>query len=241
MSLSECVALITGASSGIGRSCAIALAREMCTVVLTGRNRDRLSKTADECRLVAEEGKLSLHIGDLNDPEFVTTMISTVKQTFGKLNFVIAAAGVSHRTNALSEIPQGRIEEMISTNLVSTMNLVQQCIPLLRQSPNPRNIIVIGSQSGRHPRKEMYAYCASKHGIVGFTESLFEDVREEDIRVTNINPGLVATPMITNPQLERSKMIPPEDVANLIVLMAKWPGVSCITNIDIRPQKSPYQ
>jgi NAD(P)-dependent dehydrogenase (short-subunit alcohol dehydrogenase family) len=105
-----------------------------------------------------------------------------------------------------------------------------------------RAIINIASISGKMSFGGAAVYAASKHALVGFTGSLYEDVREAGIKVCAICPGFVNTGMASrNPDLDPSRMIQPEDVARAVLFVACFPETGCPTEIVIRPQRSPYR
>jgi short-subunit dehydrogenase len=103
-------------------------------------------------------------------------------------------------------------------------------------------VINIGSVSGKSGEVNGAAYSASKFGLIGFTQSLYEEVREHGIKVSVILPGFVDTPLIPpNKQLDRSKMIQADDVAQAVLYVLTSPPTSCPVEITIRPQRTPYR
>ncbi|KAL0244110.1 hypothetical protein GEMRC1_008198 [Eukaryota sp. GEM-RC1] len=233
-------ALITGASSGIGRAIAIELASHDISLVLLGRNPERLERTKSECLMMASEAINVLTVlGDLRDDEYIQRVVNTIEQHVVSLNYLIHAAGVNVKANLLEKPDLRDIEALIQTNLISVMKLTQLCVPSILQSSQNRNIIFISSQSGKNTYSSGAAYCASKFGLQGYSQCVFEDLREEHVKITSICPGYVATPMISNrSQLNVKKMIDPNDIAKLVWNLCNWPISSCPTNIDLRPQYS---
>ena len=126
-------------------------------------------------------------------------------------------------------------------NLRAPMLLTQLVLPTLIEK-RAGAIVNIGSVSGKMGQADTSAYCASKFGLIGFTESLFQEVREYGIKVSVILPGFVDTPLIPpTRKLDRSKMICPEDIAQAVLFVLSCPPNSCPVEITVRPQKSPYK
>jgi short-subunit dehydrogenase len=121
------------------------------------------------------------------------------------------------------------------------MILAQRLLPAMIEKGEGA-VINIGSVSGKSGEAEGAAYSASKFGLIGFTQSLYEEVRERGIKVAVILPGFVDTPMIPPVKhLDRSKMIQADDVAKAVQFVLNAPATSCPVEITIRPQRSPYR
>ncbi len=132
-------------------------------------------------------------------------------------------------------------DRTFQVNLRAPMILSQLVLPTLI-AKGEGAIINIGSISGKMGQANSAAYSASKFGLIGFTQSLYEEVREHGIKVTVILPGFVDTELIppTN-KLDRSKMISPEDVAQAVLFVLTSPPTSCPVELTMRPQRSPYK
>jgi len=100
--------------------------------------------------------------------------------------------------------------------------------------------VFIGSISAKMGMAGSGAYCAAKHGLDGFAEALFEEVREQGVKVVRIHPGYVNTEMVGGPGLDTSKMIQPEDVAELVCAAVSLPPTACVVEMVVRPQRTPY-
>jgi short-subunit dehydrogenase len=121
------------------------------------------------------------------------------------------------------------------------MLLAQRLLPAMIEKGEGA-VINIGSVSGKSGEANGAAYSASKFGVIGFTQSLFEEVREHNIKVAVILPGFVDTPMIPPVKhLDRSKMIQAEDVAQAVLYVLSAPATACPVEITIRPQRTPYR
>jgi short-subunit dehydrogenase len=158
----------------------------------------------------------------------------------GPVDFLINNAGWGKR----APVVRAKIEDWDQTlrlNLRAPMILAQRLLPAMIEKGEGA-VINIGSVSGKTGEADGAAYSASKFGLIGFTQSLYEEVREHGIKVAVILPGFVDTPMIPPVKhLDRSKMIQADDVAQAVQFVLNAPATSCPVEITIRPQRSPYR
>jgi short-subunit dehydrogenase len=156
------------------------------------------------------------------------------------VDFLINNAGWGKR----APVVRAKIEDWDQTlrlNLRAPMILAQRLLPAMIEKGEGA-VINIGSVSGKTGEADGAAYSASKFGLIGFTQSLYEEVREHGIKVAVILPGFVDTPMIPPVKhLDRSKMIQADDVAHAVQFVLAAPATSCPVEITIRPQRSPYR
>jgi len=228
------VALVTGAGRGIGRAIAVALAKAGCSVVITARSIDQLldvKKAID-----AVKGKALSIQADLTRDDDLQRLL----QSCGAIDFLINNAGWGKR----APVVRAKIEDWDQTfrlNLRAPMILAKELLPaMIKKSEGA--VINIGSVSGKIGEADGAAYSASKFGLIGFTQSLYEEVREHGIKVAVILPGFVDTPMIPPVKhLDRSKMIQADDVAQTVLYVLNSPATSCPVEITIRPQRTPYR
>ncbi|ELR18498.1 clavaldehyde dehydrogenase [Acanthamoeba castellanii str. Neff] len=232
--IKDLVALVTGASSGIGQACCLELARKGCHIGAVARSEDKLKEVVEECRKLGVNA--AAITADLSSADGAQSAIDACVQKLGGLNILINAAGTWGGT----EKPLEEWEKCINLNLMSLMRLTNLAVPHLEKKEGGA-IINIASISGRMAMGEAAPYCASKYGVVGFSLSMFEALREKGIKVCSIEPGMVNTPMVTGDRLDRSKMIQPEDIAHTVAFVAKFPMTACPKEIMISPQKSPRQ
>jgi 3-oxoacyl-[acyl-carrier protein] reductase len=233
-SLAGKVALVTGASRGIGRVIAIALAKSGCQVVLTARSVDQLLDVQKE--ICAFDGVARPIQADLTRDDELQNLI----QSCGSVDFLINNAGWGKRASVV----RAKIEDWDQTfrlNLRAPMILAQNFLPAMIEK-GAGAVINIGSVSGKSGEANGAAYSASKFGLIGFTQSLYEEVREHGIKVAVILPGFVDTPMIPPVKnLDRSKMIQTDDVAQAVLYILNAPATACPVEITIRPQRTPYR
>ncbi|UCD70022.1 MAG: SDR family NAD(P)-dependent oxidoreductase [Betaproteobacteria bacterium] len=234
--LKDQVALITGASRGIGRAIATTLAKQGVSVALVSRNVAALEETAQACR---ESGYPVLMLPcDLENTESIPSMVSQTAAKLGGLNILINNAGV----NAPGAADSGDLQDWdlaIDINLRGLLHLTRHALPEIEKA-SWGAVINIASMAGRRPFGGSGAYCATKHGVVGFTHALFDDVREKNIKVSVVCPGFVATDMTSGMGLSVEKMIQPDDVAKAVDFVLNYPDTGCPIEIQIMPQRSPY-
>jgi 3-oxoacyl-[acyl-carrier protein] reductase len=232
------VALVTGASRGIGKAIAFLLAESGCRVVLTARSRDQLEKVESAIR--RNRGDAHIVPADLTCDDEIARLVDATREQWGDVDILINNAGWGKR----APVVRAKIEDWDRTlrlNLRAPMLLAQLLVPHMI-SKGEGAVINIGSISGKSGEANGSAYSASKFGLIGFTQSLYEEVREHGIKVAVILPGFVDTPLIpANRQLDRDKMIRAEDIARTVHFVLTSPDTCCPVEITVRPQKSPYR
>ena len=237
-SLAGKIVLVTGAGRGIGRAVAIDLAEAGCRVIVTARTLDQLEQVQQE--ISTNGGEAVCIAADLTRDEEIDLLVAESSRYREPVDFLINNAGWGKR----APIIKGRREDWDQTlrlNLRAPMILAKALLPPMIEKGNGA-VINIGSISGKTGEANGAAYSASKFGLIGFTQSLYEEVREYGIKVAVILPGFVDTPLIPpNRQLDRSKMIQPADVAQTVHYVLTSPPTCCPVEITLRPQKSPYR
>jgi short-subunit dehydrogenase len=152
---------------------------------------------------------------------------------------LINNAGI-YRRSKVEKLDKEMILSTFNINVVAPFLLTKYCLPYLKGNKGGA-VINIASMAGLMGFAEGSVYSASKHALIGFSESLFEEVRADGIKVCAICPGFVKTPMVEQAPLDQEKMIPPEDVAQAVVDVLKLSEKSCPTRIVMRPQYSVYR
>jgi 3-oxoacyl-[acyl-carrier protein] reductase len=231
------VALVTGAGRGIGKAVALSLAKSGCRVVLAARTRQQLEEVHKE---IAAHGGEALSIPtDLTRDEEIRELVEKT-QAWGNVDFLINNAGWGKR----APVVRATVEDWDLTfrlNLRAPMVLAKFLLPSMIARGDGA-VINMGSISGKSGEANAAAYAASKFGLIGFTQSLYEEVREYGIKVAVILPGFVNTPLIPETrQLDRSKMIQADDIAQAVRYVLTCAATCCPVEITIRPQKSPYR
>ncbi|WP_228745137.1 non-ribosomal peptide synthetase [Paenibacillus sp. S150] len=212
--LANKVAVITGGSRGIGRSIALAMAREGADIVLVARSGERLRETADELRRL---GVKALPIpADVSDAPSVHKAVGQIIERFGRIDILVNSAGITGMA-AMADMSPGMWESIIQVNLLGTYHFCYAVIPYLAKQKQGK-IINIGSDSSFIGYPMMSAYAASKHGVLGLTRALSEELKNSNIQVNAVCPSLVDTEMA--PAAFKGRAIPPSGVADSVVFLA---------------------
>ncbi len=231
------VALVTGAGRGIGKAVALSLAQSGCRVILAARTREQLEEVHRQIR--DRGGEALVVAADLTRDEDIQHLVES-SRSLGTVDILINNAGWGKRAPVI----KGNIEDWDRTfrvNLRAPMILAKFLLPAMI-AKGEGAVINIGSVSGKTGEANGAAYSASKFGLIGFTESLYEEVREYGIKVAVILPGYVDTPLIPpNRQLDRSKMIQADDIAQAVHYVLTSPATCCPVEITVRPQGTPYR
>jgi 3-oxoacyl-[acyl-carrier protein] reductase len=236
--LRNSVALVTGAGRGIGRAIAIALARSGYRVILTSRTQTQLEEVAGAIRGGGREARIIP--ADLTSDRDIQRLIDEASGIWNGVDILVNNAGWGKRGTVI----RANIEDWDQTfrlNLRAPMILAKAFLPhMIEQSSGA--VINIGSVSGKTGEAEGAAYAASKFALIGFTQSLYEEVREHNIKVSVILPGFVDTPMIPPVKhLDRSKMIQAADIAEAVLFVLNSPPTCCPVEMTVRPQRTPYK
>ncbi|AAW42441.2 oxidoreductase, putative [Cryptococcus deneoformans JEC21] len=187
-------AVVTGASGGIGAATAVLFARAGCNVILLARRQDALHKVAQQCKEEGAEGiKVFIKTLDVNDRKAVDDLIPALKKEgFETFDVLVNNAGGAIGKDKVGEISLADIDTMISTNLISVMQITQLFLNEMKKV-DTGHIINIGSIAGREPYAGGGVYCAVKHAVRSFTSTLMKEVVATGIRVTEVAPGFVET------------------------------------------------
>jgi len=241
------VAIVTGGSSGIGKAVCHALVERRATVVVVGRNRERLTDAVTAIR-----GSAPRHRGqaevigmafDVSREDDMNAMAEQTINHFGRIDILVASAGilrpVNSRPDAVVNIPVSDWDTVMDTNLKGIF-LSNRAVLKSMLSRRDGQIINVGSLSGRKALPLDAPYCASKFAIIGLTESLAEEVRPYGIRVHSLLPGNTDTPIWGQNRLlpKAAKVIPVERVAELIVFLLQSNENTCYPEISIVPATS---
>ena len=238
MRLDGKVAVVTGAGRGIGQAIALTLAKSGCRVVLSARTLAQLEEV--QRKIQQAGGEAATVPADLTRDEAIETLAAESRRAYGAVDILINNAGWGKRAPVV-KINAEDLDQTLRLNLRAPILLAKRLLPDMI-AKNEGAVINIGSVSGKTGEANGAAYSATKFGLIGFTQSLYEEVREQGIKVSVILPGFVDTPLIPpNRQLDRSKMIQAEDIAQAVHYVLTSPPASCPVEITIRPQRSPYR
>jgi NAD(P)-dependent dehydrogenase (short-subunit alcohol dehydrogenase family) len=242
------VAIVTGAGSGIGRACALALAREGYAIVVAGRRREMLDETLALAGTGPEAG-LAV-VTDVSDPASVDRLFAATRETFGRLNLLFNNAGSGAPAVPLEELPFEEWQRVLGVNLTGPFLCTQAAFRLMKtQDPRGGRIINNGSISAHTPRPNSAAYTATKHAISGLTRSTALDGRPFDITCGQIDIGNAETEMTARmrdgvPQPDGRMAVEPtmdvEHVARALVYMASLPLDANVLFMTVMASKMPF-
>ena len=234
--LKDQVALVTGASRGIGREISTALAGQGARVVLTARNEELLHKLENE--IILSGGKAEAVRADISEDKDLTNLFKLVTEKYGKLDVLVNNAAVG-TFGGLAEFPIDDFDKIIKVNLRGVFLCCQKALKLMMPAKSGY-IINISSMSGFKAYKDQSAYAASKHGLMGITKSLASEVQEHGIRVSAILPGGVDTELIrqARPDLDASVLIKTEDIALTVLFLLSLSDRAMVDQIIIRRSAS---
>ena len=230
-SLEGRVALVTGASRGIGAATARALAAEGVSLALASRSGDDLGLPDVVARPC-----------DVRTPDDLEAIVADAVERFGRLDIVVANAGVGAYGPFL-DLPPDQLEEMIDVNVKGTLYAARAALPHLIRS-GEGDFVTLASEAGRRGLPYEAVYCSSKFAQVGFTRALDHELREQGVRCTNVCPGGVATDFAMGrgrtPEMpELAGMMTAEDVAEVVVFVLTRPRNHRILETAFRPMTEP--
>ena len=238
------VAMVTGAGTGIGRSCAIALSKAGYAVVLAGRRLEALQESAKSM-----SGETLCVATDVTDPKSVANLFAETKKKFTRLDVLFNNAGMSAPGINLEDLTPQQWLDVVNVNLSGAFYCTQEAFKIMKsQSPRGGRIINNGSISAQSPRPNSAPYAATKHAITGLTKSTSLDGRKYDIACGQIDIGNAATDMTSRmtegvPQANGTMAPEPrmnvEDVARSVVFMASLPLDSNVLTMTVMATKMP--
>jgi NAD(P)-dependent dehydrogenase (short-subunit alcohol dehydrogenase family) len=233
-SLQGKVALVTGGSRGIGLAIARALVEEGVQVAIIGRSDAHLS-AARPLLEAAGPALVETLRADVRQYEAVERAIAATVARFGGLDIVVNNAGVGI-FSPVADMTPAQWTEVIETNLTGVFNVCHAAIPHLRRRGGGF-IVNISSLAGTNAFSSAAAYCASKSGLNAFSEALMQEVRYDDIRVTYVMPGSVATGFAGDEKRGADWKIAPEDVADVVMNLLHHHPRSLPSRVELRPSK----
>lgn len=230
------VAIVTGAGRGIGRSIALALARSGARVALAARTVEDLEKVQAEIEGLG--GEAALFPTDVQREAEVAALVRDTVARFGRLDIVVNNAGMGI-FGPLVETTAEEWDQIMAVNARGPFLLCREAIPYLRQQQTAF-IVNIASVVGVKGYVNQSAYSASKHALIGMSKALAKEVQADGIRVHVLCPGGVDTEMVSRsrPDLDRSVLMHPEEIADLVVFLVTRRGNAVIDEIQIRRSSS---
>ncbi len=237
--LSGKIAIIAGASSGMGAATAQLFAAQGATVVLGARRADALEKLVGE--ISAAGGKALAVPTDATDGAAAQSLVETAVENYGRVDTLINSVGTNLKQRALTVLDPVDWDMMLSVNLSAAFNLTRAVLPQMR-SQGQGLIVHFSSGAVQRPDVSGVAYQATKHGVAGLAYGTMEEEKENGIRVTVIFPGLCNTPLVekrptpTPPEV-LAKALEPEDVAKAALLVASLPSRAYVPDMRLLPSQ----
>jgi NADP-dependent 3-hydroxy acid dehydrogenase YdfG len=258
-------AVVTGASSGIGRAIAERIGASGAHVLLSGRTESPMQESA--AKIVAAGGRATVDVGDVRDPDVVRALVDRAVRTDGRLDIFVNNAGYS----VIGPVLDGNVEAwraMFDTNVLALLVGCQAAVKAMRATGNPGHIINTSSIAALSPDSGVYG--ATKHAVNVITNSLRNELAEDAIQISSVMPGLVATNLgRDNPEIlagivamsgieheiKKGERLPdevlesgqavlsefvikPDDIADAVMYLLGLPGSVDVTDIVVRPNKA---
>jgi NAD(P)-dependent dehydrogenase (short-subunit alcohol dehydrogenase family) len=233
--MSGLVAVVTGGGSGIGRATALALAEQGASVVVV----DRPGSGTVTVREVEARGGDGLALAlDVRQPEDMTAMAQRTLDAYGRIDVLVASAGLLRTgpPTTVERLPLQEWDTVLETNLRGVFLSNRAVLPTML-AQHSGTIINLSSTSGRKGLAYDAAYCASKFGVIGFSEALAEEVGSRGVKVQVVLPGPVDTPVWSQngPLPPPSTMLAPERVADVVLRLLTLPGDMVVTPLEVVP------
>jgi NADP-dependent 3-hydroxy acid dehydrogenase YdfG len=237
--LDDRVAIIAGASSGMGAATARLFAAQGARVALGARSADALASLVDE--IDAAGGTARAIPTDATDGASAQALVDAAVEEFGKVDVLVNSVGTNLKQRALTVLDPVDWDMMLATNLSAAFNLTRAVLPQLR-AQGEGLIVHYSSGAVQRPDVSGVAYQASKHGVAGLAYGTMEEEKENGIRVTVIFPGLCNTPLVekrptpTPPEV-LAKALEPEDVAKAALMVAALPSRAYVPDMRLLPSQ----
>jgi NAD(P)-dependent dehydrogenase (short-subunit alcohol dehydrogenase family) len=218
MLLKDKIAIVTGAGRGIGRETAIDFAKEGASIALVSRSEKELSEVASEIEKIGTEALITT--GDIAIEEDVKKVFEKTVSSFGRVDIVVANAGIHLRKSVIDTTTE-EWDEMMAINLKGTFLYCKEAAKIMIKQ-NYGKIIIVSSESGKKGSAFQGAYCTSKFGQIGFTEVLQDELKDYNINVNAVLPSATNTKLLRDsyPEVNHSLLLKPEQIAKVITFVA---------------------
>ena len=226
------MALITGATRGIGRAVAHALASQGCNLILTARDQSALTRVSRE--LASAKIQILTYPCDVRDPHSVDALFRAARRQFRRLDILVNNAGIAHANLPVEKLPYPVWKDVLETNVDGMFLVTQAALVLMKRGGTIVNNLSIAAN---RVFAGCSAYNTSKHAALGLTNTLREELRPKGIRVIALIPGATDTDIWTTlwPQAPRRKMMQPQTVAQAVVQAILLPANATVESLEILP------
>lgn len=224
MDLKNKIAVVTGASDGLGREVCLKLAKEGVSLALIARDEERLGEVKNKC-LELGSPKVEGYPCDISNNEKVKETINKILVDFNSVDILLNIAGIWQELNLLENIPDEVIDSVIDIDLKGMIYTTKPLLKYFKEEDKEAVILNVSSRSGVTAQEGQNIYTAAKWGVTGFSESLKADLKDSKIKVATIFQGGTNTKMFekTGERFNQTKFINPEDLADVIVFMLSRP------------------
>jgi NADP-dependent 3-hydroxy acid dehydrogenase YdfG len=240
-SLKDQIAVVTGASSGIGKAIALSLAGHGAEVCLVARRRELLEDVAKQAHALGSRGHACP--ADLTKDEDIRGLGEQFQKNFGRVNILVLCGGAIFH-GPLEKASLAEFDLMYRSNVRGHYLMIQTMLPLLRKSKG--QIVFINSSAGLRSPATTGQFSATQHAFRSIADSLREEVNADGIRVLSVFPGRTATPRIAKLFEKEGRvyqpdlLMQPEDVAEMVIHSLRLPRTAEVTDIRIRPMQKSY-
>ena len=241
IALENHIALVTGASRGIGRAITLGLASQRAVLFLVGRNRTALQEVAE---IASKSSPLVVpHVCDLMADGAITAIVEDLRQRFGGLDVLIHCAG-AYSAGDLQSASVEEFDRLYRANVRAPYLLTQCLLPMLKSRKG--QIAFINSTQGLQSRPRLGQFAATQHALKAIADSLRDEVNSDGVRVLSVYPGRTATPRMESVFKMEGKeyrpelLLQPEDIAEAVINALTMPRTAEVTNINIRPLIKSY-
>jgi NAD(P)-dependent dehydrogenase (short-subunit alcohol dehydrogenase family) len=237
MGLADKHALITGGGTGIGAAVALALAAEGCRVAIAGRRAEPLVETAER---FSGEPAIQTQTADVADRNSVCALFEWAGRELGRVDILVNSAGINVPQRSMAELDPDEWDRVLAVNATGAYNCIRAALPQMREQ---RDGVIVNISSIAGLRTGMIggvAYNASKFAMSGLGRSVAIEFKDEGIRVTNVYPGEVETPILEDRPVpvsaeHRAQILQPEDVAAAVMMVVKLPPRAHVPELVIKP------
>lgn len=231
------VAIVTGATRGIGRAIARSLLEEDVRVCVGARSQDEIKSTITDLEK-EHSSKVTGVVCDVRSPDQIQSLFARAVASFGGVDILVNNAGIG-LSKTVEQTTPDEFRAVLETNLFGVFYCCREAIPLMK-TRGGGYIINISSLAGANPHAEMAAYTASKFALNGFSEALMQEVRHDNIKVSYVMPGSVDTEFGGIHSANRQDWkLAPEDVATVVMDLLHHTSRSLASRVEIRPSKPP--
>ncbi|KAA3613922.1 MAG: SDR family NAD(P)-dependent oxidoreductase [Calditrichaeota bacterium] len=234
MELKNKVAIVTGASKGIGEAIAMSLAKEGAKVAIAARSTRLLEEVGQEIQSTG--GEAFVFSGDMSNEKSIKSFIAATKKHFGRLDILVNNAGLGH-FSPIAELATEKWDEMFNLNVRGLFIATREALPHLREAGESA-VVNISSLAGKNSFVGGGGYAATKHAVMAFSRCLMLEERKNGLRVLAICPGSVATSFSQGRHKDEARdarILQAQDVADSVLHMLRLPQNAMVSEIDIRP------